>query len=173
MTKEELEKDYYANRPTEPYSDDDSPNDVENNEEQIMEFDKSRVYTALNADELKIGSKVLVSNCISTLKVQVANYKEGDTRELINICSESSLNGRFETIANIYHLAYLVSEPEEKKLKWTDLKVKDVIKRGKEQAEVIYISEKGIAGIDNCHIGIGCYSLIDDKELEQWEKVEE
>ena len=68
-----------------------------------MEFDKSRVYTALNADELKIGSKVLVSNCISTLKDQVANYKEGDTRELISICSESSLDGRFETIANIYH----------------------------------------------------------------------
>ena len=30
MTKEELEKDYYASRPTEPYSDDDSPNDWAN-----------------------------------------------------------------------------------------------------------------------------------------------
>ena len=30
MTKEELEKDYYADRPTEPYSDDDSPNDWAN-----------------------------------------------------------------------------------------------------------------------------------------------
>ena len=27
MTKEELEKDYYANRPIEPYSSDDCPND--------------------------------------------------------------------------------------------------------------------------------------------------
>jgi hypothetical protein len=30
MSKEELEKDYYADRPTEPYSDDDSPNDWAN-----------------------------------------------------------------------------------------------------------------------------------------------
>ncbi len=30
MNKEELEKDYYADRPTEPYSDDDSPNDWAN-----------------------------------------------------------------------------------------------------------------------------------------------
>ena len=30
MTKEELEKDYYADRPTEPYSDDDCPNDWAN-----------------------------------------------------------------------------------------------------------------------------------------------
>ena len=30
MTKEELEKDYYADRPTEPYSDDDNPNDWAN-----------------------------------------------------------------------------------------------------------------------------------------------
>lgn len=30
MTKEELEKDYYADRPTEPYSEDDGPNDWAN-----------------------------------------------------------------------------------------------------------------------------------------------
>ena len=138
-----------------------------------MEFDKSRVYTALNADELKIGSKVLVSNCISTLKDQVANYKEGDTRELISICSESSLDGRFETIANIYHLAYLVSEPEEKKLKWTDLKVKDVIRRGKETAEVTYLNEEGIEGKPNIHLWVGYVGVIRDEELSQWEKVEE
>ena len=30
MTKEELEKDYYANRPIEPYSSDDCPNDWAN-----------------------------------------------------------------------------------------------------------------------------------------------
>lgn len=30
MTKEELEKDYYADRPAEPYSDDDNPNDWAN-----------------------------------------------------------------------------------------------------------------------------------------------
>ena len=30
MTKEELEREYYDRRPTEPYSEDDSPNDWAN-----------------------------------------------------------------------------------------------------------------------------------------------
>lgn len=80
-----------------------------------MEFDRSKVYTALNADELKIGSEVLVDNCISTLKNQVADYKDSDAKTLIRICSENSLDGRFETITNIYHFAYLISEPKD----WT------------------------------------------------------
>ena len=29
-----------------------------------MEFDKSRVYTALNADELKVGSQVIVGDSV-------------------------------------------------------------------------------------------------------------
>ena len=33
-----------------------------------MKFDKSRVYTALNADELKVGSKVIVADSVRALK---------------------------------------------------------------------------------------------------------
>ena len=33
-----------------------------------MEFDKSRVYTALNADELQIGSKCIFANSIKEIK---------------------------------------------------------------------------------------------------------
>ena len=33
-----------------------------------MQFDKSKVYTALNAEELKIGSKVLLADDITELK---------------------------------------------------------------------------------------------------------
>ena len=36
-----------------------------------MEFDKNKVYTALNADELKVGSKVIVANYLESLKAQV------------------------------------------------------------------------------------------------------
>lgn len=64
-------------------------------------------------------------------------------------------------------------EPSEKKLKWTDLKVKDVIKYGTEQAEVTYIDKAGIGGNDTCHIAIGCRGTIFDDELRLWEKVEE
>ena len=36
-----------------------------------MEFDKTRVYTALNADELKVGSRVIIGNTIEELKNRV------------------------------------------------------------------------------------------------------
>ena len=41
-----------------------------------MEFDKSRVYTAINADELKVGSKVICASCLANLKEYVADYKK-------------------------------------------------------------------------------------------------
>ena len=66
-----------------------------------------------------------------------------------------------------------MTQKSESKLKWTDLKVKDVIKRGREQAEVTYINEEGFAENKNCHICIGCYGIMTDEELEEWEKVEE
>lgn len=38
-----------------------------------MEFDKAKVYTALNADELKVGSRVIIGNTIEELKNRVQN----------------------------------------------------------------------------------------------------
>lgn len=135
-----------------------------------MDFDKSRVYTAKDADEVKVGSKVIVAENMARLKNAVS-------MNLVNLLLEvrdDYCTNRFAIDSDSYFpLCYLVSEPEEKKLKWTDLKVKDVIKRGKETAEVTYINEEGIGDNDLCHICVGCRGLIDDKELEEWEKVEE
>ncbi len=36
-----------------------------------MEFDKSKVYTAVNADELEVGSKCLFANSINDLKEKI------------------------------------------------------------------------------------------------------
>lgn len=36
-----------------------------------MEFDKSRVYTSVNADELKVGSEVICANNLDSLKCKV------------------------------------------------------------------------------------------------------
>lgn len=36
-----------------------------------MEFDKSKVYTALNADELKVGSKIIFADDLSSLQSRV------------------------------------------------------------------------------------------------------
>jgi len=43
-----------------------------------MKFDKSRVYTAVNADELKIGSKCIFADTVKALrkKVQADDYAQ-------------------------------------------------------------------------------------------------
>ena len=48
-----------------------------------MEFDKSRVYTALNADELKQGDKVITARCMADLKTWVEADAEPNIIELI------------------------------------------------------------------------------------------
>lgn len=77
-----------------------------------MEFDKSKVYTALNADELKVGSKVVVGDNLLELKECVLKCRlpkiikkvESEDNEHRFLCDDS-----FH-----YALVYLISEPEEK-----------------------------------------------------------
>ena len=80
-----------------------------------MEFLKERVYTALNADELKVGSKVICAFSIYELKKRV---DEGEQiTEVYQI-----LNEDVEQRIKVYHgddylnfpFAYLVSVPEVK-----------------------------------------------------------
>lgn len=130
-----------------------------------MEFDNSKVYTALNADELKIGSKVTVANDLAHLKVFV---HDDFTCILEKVLDEESTCRFVANDGAPYSLAYLVSEPEEKKLEWIDLKVGDVIrtKDGKNIRMVTGIDSTE----DNRHV---CTTLwLSDKELENWEKVE-
>ena len=70
-----------------------------------MEFDRNRVHTALNADELKAGDKVIVANTLKDLKsaVDTALY----VYELTDILTESS-EDRFFVNDRCYLLAYLV-----------------------------------------------------------------
>lgn len=84
-----------------------------------MEYDESRVYTALNANELKVGSRVIVADTLAELKLKL--QKVNDTNDtlivdLVGIGSEID-EYRFETTNdNFWQLAYLVSEPEEKQI---------------------------------------------------------
>ena len=132
-----------------------------------MEFDINRVYTAVNADELKVGSKVIVASDLATLKWYV--------RDMANVIELQKVNredcmGRFEADDMRYTLCYLISEPEEKKLKWTDLKIGDVIRRKGEIRMITGIST--VSDSTEMHIFNGTNWLTDD-ELEEWEKVEE
>lgn len=83
-----------------------------------MEFDKSRIYTAINADELQIGSKVILSNVLSELKEAVEVEKEEAIQTLAIIRGENEvLRFTGDKYHSGYTLAYLIEPPAEKKYK--------------------------------------------------------
>ena len=136
-----------------------------------MEFDRSRVYTALNADELKVGSKIIVGNTIGNLKELVEQNMVvlSDLTRIDNVYSDRRFIVNEDTDrVNAFGFAYLISEPEEKKLKWTDLKVGDAIRYKTETRLVVGISK----AYDDMHIFNGT-DWLTDKDLDDWEKVEE
>lgn len=78
-----------------------------------MEFDKNRVYTALNADELKVGSTVIVANDLRSLRARVEKFDTSYEVHLSDILSEAAIH-RFETSSGyVYVLAYLIEPPKE------------------------------------------------------------
>jgi len=82
-----------------------------------MEFDESRVYTAVNADELKIGSRCIFANTILSLREEVENLKGGEfIGELIAILNNNLVN-RLRGEKGAYPLAYLIEPPAEPKHK--------------------------------------------------------
>lgn len=78
-----------------------------------MEFDKSRVFSAVNADELKVGSKCIFANNVFTLKDHVRNNYPAEI--LISVFSET-ITERFNSDSDeFYSLAYLIELPKEPK----------------------------------------------------------
>ncbi len=75
-----------------------------------MEFDKSKVYTALNADELKPGSKVICADNMEILKDHV-NYD--DRICVLDYIQSEDCRNRFFANSASWNLAYLISEPIE------------------------------------------------------------
>lgn len=137
-----------------------------------MKFQKERVYTAVNAEKLRIGSKVIIADSLGALKNLV---DKGDKRNIHNLVKvyEETAQHRFKVDNGYdceYALAYLVEEPA--KLKWTDLKVGDVIrsKDGNSTALVTRIDKEDRTGYER-HISIG-FEWLDDTSLANWETVE-
>ena len=87
-----------------------------------MEFDKSRIYTAVNADELAIGSTCIFADTIQALRQKVqGGFSEGDCaedyfRHLTEIYDDDSVE-RFVADDCTYIYAYLIEPPAEKKYK--------------------------------------------------------
>lgn len=134
-----------------------------------MEFDKSRVYTALNADELKVGAKVVCANSIKALKQKVAENATTEIKEIKEDCYENRFSAYLDDELFNYALAYLVEEPQP--LKWTDLKVGDVIRKkvadGYKTAMIVIIDTYSCS----LHIYAG-ETWLGDEDLAEWEKVE-
>ena len=84
-----------------------------------MEFDKSRVYTAVNADELRVGSKCIFADSLATLKACVET--ENPRIRILEEIEKENYTNRFiwNDSYNCYHmnLAYLIEPPVEPKYK--------------------------------------------------------
>ncbi|WP_288940997.1 hypothetical protein, partial [uncultured Streptococcus sp.] len=66
-----------------------------------MIFDERRVFTALNADKVEVGSKVIVSDNLADLKCTV---EMGGNPTVIKEINPSSFKDRFVTILGTYSL---------------------------------------------------------------------
>ena len=96
-----------------------------------MTFDKNKVYTALNADEVKVGSKGYFADNLEDLRAFVS--EDDDPRTLIEVMGEE-YRCRFHEGENIWNLFYLVEEPEEDKYRPyenTDEMIEDFKERAK------------------------------------------
>ena len=80
-----------------------------------MEFDKSKVYTSVNADELEIGSKCVFADTMDELKIKLRNVEDYiDTLDIVYSDREAE---RFCCKNTTYLLAYLIEPPAEPKYK--------------------------------------------------------
>lgn len=94
-----------------------------------MEFDKTKVFTALNADEIKIGSKGYFAYTLENLKDVVEHERSDYYGKLVEIKNES-YESRFRLKDN-YSLFYLVEDRKEefRPYKDTDEMVEDFQER--------------------------------------------
>ena len=82
-----------------------------------MKFDKSKVYTALNADELKIGSKCIFANCLADLMDAVENDKKNQVGRFTKAFDCDYIARFCDNYGGNFVLAYLVESSAEPKYK--------------------------------------------------------
>ena len=118
-----------------------------------MKFDKRRVYTALNADEVKPGSKVFVADDLYTLRQRVED-STGEYPEILNAVNPDDCTYRFATDIS-YALCYLVSEPKEPR-RMTNKELAKWLAQGNGQWRAV-----GANAVSTTY----SYGIFDDKEV--------
>ena len=73
-----------------------------------MEFEKSRVYTALNADELPIGSKCIFADTLGALSAKVQSEEYKDFITILKRIYNDGFYNRFDTGDDLFCFAYLI-----------------------------------------------------------------
>lgn len=94
-----------------------------------MEFDKTKVYTIFNWDELKIGSKGYFANCKDDLIYRVTIEDKDCCRTLEGIVNDSDYP--FKNGLDTYHYFYLVEEPKKRPYENTEELINDFCNRFK------------------------------------------
>ena len=90
-------------------------------ENNNMEFDISRVYSSVNADKLKLESKVIIGDTIEALRNRVKNCATPLTlSEIKSECYEKRFRVKEYTDSD-YSLVYFVSEPENRRMTFREL----------------------------------------------------
>ena len=82
------------------------------NTEKQMEFDKSKIYTALNAEDLPIGSLCIFANTVESLrkKVQHEDVVDDSAKVFARRFNDGGDN-RFVADGTTYNYAYLIKLP--------------------------------------------------------------
>ena len=75
-----------------------------------MEFDESKVYTLVNADKVKLGSKGYFADSLKELKIAVEQEHSDNYGEVTEIDDDSYIN-RFKIGNYLFGLFYLVYRP--------------------------------------------------------------
>ena len=82
-----------------------------------MEFDKNRIYTAVNANELQIGSKCIFADTIQNLKTRIKVECISTLVEIYEENEKERFVGSDGVVEASYLLAYLIEPPAEPKYK--------------------------------------------------------
>lgn len=82
-----------------------------------MEFDKSKVYTAANADELKVGSRCLFADTVRGLRRKVEEERDTNRVETFYRLHNNGGDDLFVGNDCTYCYAYLIEPPAEPKYK--------------------------------------------------------
>lgn len=128
-----------------------------------MDFKIDNVYSAVNADTLKPGTKAIFAENMEQLKSFVEKGIGIDTLDCV-LDERNALRFVSTETKRPYALAYAVYDG----LKWTDLKVGDVITNGR---YVSMITNIDYSDEDKLHVYAGAYWITND-DLKDWRKVE-